>query len=62
MSRFLLLTDFYMCVISKSNMAKKGKGRLPWVFTPKRKSSLRKAQRTHVELVKLGKVARARRK
>ena len=32
-----------------------------WVFTEKRKASLKKAQREHVRLVKLGKAARGRR-
>ena len=39
---------------------KKEKGRKPWVFTARRKEALRKAQKTHVELVKLGERARAR--
>lgn len=38
-------------------MAKKGR---VWRFSEARKLSLRKAQRTHVELVKLGLKARAR--
>ncbi len=38
-------------------MAKKKR---EWRFTPLRRASLRKAQKTHVELVKLGKRARAR--
>jgi len=39
---------------------KKEHGRKPWVFTLKRKEALRKAQKTHVELVRLGERARAR--
>ena len=41
-------------------MARKKKERKPWVFTARRKEALRKAQKTHVELVRLGEKARAR--
>lgn len=33
-----------------------------WIFTPRRKASLRKAQKVHAELVELGKRVRAQRR
>ena len=39
---------------------KKSTGRKPWIFTQKRKSSLKAAQQEHVYLVELGKKARAK--
>ncbi len=37
-------------------MAKKQKGKRPWVFTSSRRSSLAKAQKRHKIYVELGKV------
>ena len=39
---------------------KKESGRNPWIFTKRRKEALKKAQKIHVDLVKLGERARAR--